>query len=111
VPGAIVVAMKKLATITALAAVAVPAAAPAAAPAREVEGTVVAVNRDARTFTLRDEGVRVRVRVNRSTRYEDLTGFSAVRVGRRDIEAIVHRANGRWVATLVERSGRSRDDD
>ena len=105
--------MKNLATITALAAIAVPAASAPAASAREVEGTVVAVNSDARTFSLRDEGRTVRVKVNRRTRYERLSGFSALRVGLRNIEAVVTRRNGRWVASLVERSGRdgSRDDD
>ena len=93
--------MKKLVTLAALAALAVPATA----SARQVEGTVVAVNRDARTFNLRDEGRTVRVKVNRSTRYERLSGFAAIRVGMRRIEAIVHRSGGRWVATLVERSG------
>ena len=105
--------MKKLATLTALLAVAIPAAAAPAASAREVEGTVVAVNRDARTFSLRDEGRTVRVKVNRSTRYQRLSGFSALRVGMRNIEAVVSRRNGRWVASLVERSGKdgARDDD
>ena len=97
--------MKKLTTLAALAAFAVPAALPATASAREVEGTVVAVNRENRTFKLRDEGVTVRVKVTRSTRYERLSGFRALRVGMRGIEAVVHRSNGRWVATLVERSG------
>jgi hypothetical protein len=82
-------------------------AVPSAASARQVEGTVVAVNREARTFTLVDEGVRTRVKVNSSTRYERLSGFSAIRRGMTGIEAIVKRSNGRWVATLVERSGKN----
>jgi hypothetical protein len=99
--------MKKLlATSAALAAVAVPAAVAPAASAREFEGTVVAVNRDARTFSLRDEGRTVRIKVTRRTRYERLSGFSAIRRGMTAIEAIARRSNGRWVATLVERSGR-----
>jgi hypothetical protein len=103
--------MKKLATLTVLAAVAGPAAAAPAASAREFEGTVVAVNRDARTFSLRDEGRTVRIKVTRRTRYERLSGFGALRRGMTGIEAIARRSNGRWVATLVERSGKNRDDD
>jgi uncharacterized protein YceH (UPF0502 family) len=86
-------------------------AVPSAASAREVEGTVVAVNRDARTFTLVDEGVRTKVKVTSRTRYERLAGFSAIRRGMTGVEAIVTRKNGRWVASLVERSGKDRNDD
>ena len=103
--------MKKLATAAAVAAVALPAALAPAASAREFEGTVVKVNRDTRAFKLRDEGRTVRVKVNRRTGYERLAGFGAIRVGMTDIEAVAVRRNGRWVATLVERSGRDRDDD
>jgi hypothetical protein len=94
--------MKRLVPLTLLLALAVPSAA----SAREVEGTVVAVNRAARTFTLVDEGVRTRVKVNSRTRYERLSGFSAIKRGMTAVEAIVTRRNGRWVASLVERSGR-----
>ena len=105
--------MKKLAVMAATLAVAVPAVAAPAASAREFEGTVVAVNRDARTFTLRDEGVRTRIKVTSRTRYQRLSGFSAIRRGMTGIEAVARRSNGRWVATLVERSGRDGggDDD
>lgn len=95
------------ATATAIAAVALPAAIAPAAQARQFEGTVVAVNRDARTFSLRDQGRTVRIKVTRTTRYRKLSGFSAIRVGRTDLEAIATRRNGRWVASVVERSGRS----
>lgn len=84
-------------------------AAAAAAQTREVEGTVVSVDRDTRSFRLRDEGRTVRVRVTSRTRYERLSGFGALRVGMRDVEAIVRRVDGAWVATEVERSGRSDD--
>ena len=99
--------MKKLALLTLAAAVAAPAALAPAASAREFEGTVVAVNRDARTFSLRDEGRTVRIKVTRRTRYERLSGFSAIRRGMTSIEAIAIRKDGRWVASLVERSGRN----
>ncbi|HEX8204940.1 MAG TPA: hypothetical protein VF587_02655 [Solirubrobacteraceae bacterium] len=98
--------MKKIATLSVLAAVAVPAAAAPTASAREFEGTVVRVNRDARTFSLRDEGRTVRIKVTGRTRYQRLSGFSAIRRGMTGIEAVATRKNGRWLASLVERSGR-----
>jgi hypothetical protein len=86
------------------------AAAPAGSAAvREFEGTVVSVNRDARTFRLRDtERSTVRIRVTRSTRFERIAGFGGLRAGLTNIEATVHRSGGHWVAGEVERSG---DDD
>ena len=93
-------------------AVAAPAAARAAVPdaggaalVREYEGTVVSVNRDARTFRLRDtERGTVRIKVRR-TRYERIDGFAGLRAGMTNIEAVVRRVDGRWVAREVERSG------
>jgi hypothetical protein len=80
-------------------------AAPAAASAREYEGTVVSVNRDAKTFRLRDsERGTVTIKVTRSTRFERVT-FASLKPGARNIEATVRRVNGRWVASEVERSG------
>jgi hypothetical protein len=99
-----------LALVTAAVA-AVPAAATAApaassAATREYEGTVVSVNRTNKTFRLRDsERGTVRIRVNRSTRFERIDGLSGLRAGMTNIEAVVKRANGRWVALEVERSG------
>jgi hypothetical protein len=89
------------------------AAAPAAsaAPAgsavlREFEGTVVSVNRDARTFRLRDsERGTVRIKVTRNTRFERIAGFRALERGMKNVEAVVRRSNGRWIAREVERSG------
>ena len=101
--------MRKFALLIIAAAVAAPAALAPTASAREFEGTVVAVNRDARTFSLRDEGRTVRIKVTRRTRYERLSGFAAIRLGMSGIEAIATRKDGRWVASVVERSGRSRD--
>jgi hypothetical protein len=88
-----------------LAVLAVPAAPASAAPT-EYEGTVTAINRDARSFRLRDtERGTIRVRVNRATRWERIAGLSGLRVGMRRVEATVTRRNGRWVALEVERSG------
>jgi hypothetical protein len=73
---------------------------------REFEGTVVSVNRDGRTFRLRDsERGTVRIRVTRRTRYERINGLAGLRAGMTNIEATVRRSNGRWVALEVERSG------
>jgi hypothetical protein len=92
------------------AAAALPAsasAAPAGAAAvREYEGTVVSVNREARTFRLRDsERGTVRIKVDGNTRFERISGFSGLRAGQSNVEARVRRSNGRWVALDVERSG------
>jgi len=95
-----------LTTIAGLALVAIAVPARAGAATREYEGTVVSVNRDAKTFRLRDsERGTIRIKVNRSTRYERLSGFGGLSAGLKNIEATVRRANGRWVALEVERSG------
>jgi hypothetical protein len=97
-----------LALVTAAVAAAPAAAAPDAASAalREYEGTVVSVNRATSSFRLRDsERGTVRIRVNRSTRFERIDGLSGLRAGMTNIEAVVKRSNGRWVALEVERSG------
>jgi hypothetical protein len=95
-------------SVLVLAAAAPAGAAPAAstAAARHFEGTVVSVNPSAQTFRLRDaERGTVRIRVTRSTTFERLSGFRGLRGGLRNVEATVRRANGRWVALHVERSG------
>ena len=90
----------------AIAAAVVAAGAPAAASAAEFEGTVKSVNRDNRTFRLADcERGTVRIKVNRRTRYERINGFRGLRAGMRNVEAVVVRRNGRWVAREVEISG------
>jgi hypothetical protein len=92
------------------AAAALPSAA-GAAPARaaalqEFEGTVVSVNRANRSFRLRDtERGTVRIRVNRGTRYERVNGLAGLRAGMTNIESVVRRSGGRWVALEVELSG------
>lgn len=100
-----------LALVTAAAAPATAAAAPTgAAAAREYEGTVVSVDRDHRTFRLRDsERGTIRIKVNRNTRYERISGLRGLAPGMQRIEATVRRADGRWLALEVERSGGAGD--
>lgn len=83
------------------------AAPPAGAAAvRQYEGTVVSVNRDARTFRLRDsQRGTVRVAVTSATRFQRIAGFAALRAGLGNVEASVRRSGGRWIAISVERSG------
>jgi opacity protein-like surface antigen len=99
----------KLRLITVLAAAALAIAAVAAvtasaATARHVEGRVASIDRDARSFSLRDsERGTFRVFVASSTRFER-TSFARLRAGSR-IEATIRRTDGRWVASHVETSG------
>ena len=66
----------------------------------------MSVNRANRTFRLRDtERGTVRIKVNRNTRFERVSGFGGLRAGMTNIESTVRRSNGRWVATEVEKSG------
>jgi hypothetical protein len=95
--------------LVATVAAALPAAAgaaPAGAAAQEFEGTVVSVDRPSRSFRLRDtERGTVRIRVTRSTRFERVAGLSGLRAGMTNIESVVRRSGGRWIALEVERSG------
>jgi hypothetical protein len=95
-----------LAALVVAGAAAAPAAAAPATALREFEGTVVSVDRDARTFRLRDsERGTVRIKVNRRTRYERIAGFGGLERGMSNVEATVRRSYGRWIARAVERSG------
>jgi len=78
----------------------------ASAATREYEGTVVSVNRDAKTFRLHDsERGTIRIKVRRSTRFERINGFAGLKKGLKRVEVTVKRSNGRWIAVAVERSG------
>jgi hypothetical protein len=78
----------------------------ATAAARHFEGTVVSVNREAKTFRLRDaERGTVRIKVTPNTRFQRIDGFAGLKKGAKNIEATVKRKNGAWIAVLVERSG------
>jgi hypothetical protein len=103
------------ASIAALGATAVPAGAATTAattaPAtqaatRQFEGTIVSVNRSARTFRLRDaQRGTVTIKVTSRTRFQRVGGFAGLRAGLTRIEANVRRSGGAWVATFVQRSG------
>jgi hypothetical protein len=113
--------MKKISCVALIAGAALALSAPtASAQTREYEGTVVSVNRSERTFRIHDsERGTIRVRVTSRTRFERIDGFAGLRAGATNIETVVRRSNGRWVALEVERSGgggshggdRSDDDD
>ncbi|HET8593282.1 MAG TPA: hypothetical protein VFL56_06415 [Solirubrobacterales bacterium] len=101
---------KRLTTSIAVAALAIAALAPAAAEAAQFEGTVIAKNKSARTFTLKQDegGGTFKIKVTASTKYEGLAGFGAIKVGAKNIEAVARKnAKGRWIASKVERSGSS----
>lgn len=73
-----------------------------AAATRHVEGRVTAVDRSARTFTVRDaERGTLKVKVTARTKFERIR-FSSVRTGSR-VDVRATRVSGAWVATKVER--------
>ena len=97
--------MKRFALIATATVIALSAPAVASA-ATQYQGTVVSVNRDNRTFRLHDaQRGTIRIKVTSRTRFQRIAGFSGLRKGMTRVEAIVHRTNGRWVASQVERSG------
>jgi hypothetical protein len=99
--------MKNFVRVALIAGAALAVSAPtASAQTREYEGTVVSVNREDRTFRIKDsERGTVRVRVTSRTRFERINGFAGLRAGMTNVETVVRRSNGRWVAVEVERSG------
>jgi hypothetical protein len=104
---AVLAAMGGTGAATAIAAQAAKTTAPTLQSAtRQYEGTVLSVDRGARTFRLRDsERGTITIKVTARTSFERVSGFSALRAGMTRIEANVRRSNGRWVASHVERSG------
>jgi hypothetical protein len=101
--------MRTLVILATAGAVALPAAAPltaGAASSRQVEGTVVSVDRGTRTFKLRDtQRGTFRITVTSSTTFQRVGGFAGLKQGMTRIEATIRRSNGSWVASHVERSG------
>jgi hypothetical protein len=98
-------------TVIAVSAIAISlGAGAAAAQAAHFEGTVVAKNKTAKTFTLRQDegGGTFKFKVNDATKFERIAGFGAIKPGAKDIEVTARRkSNGRWIAIQVERSGKS----
>jgi hypothetical protein len=95
----------RTATTLALVAAAV-AAAPASALAAQFEGRIVSVNKAAKTFRIHDaERGTKKIKVTSATRFHRVAGFAGLHAGQRRIEVTAKRKNGRWVASLVERSG------
>jgi hypothetical protein len=76
------------------------------AATRHVEGRVTAIDRSARTFTVRDaQRGTLKVTVTSSTKFERVT-FSSLRTGTR-VDVRAKRVAGAWNATKVERAGAS----
>ena len=99
-----------LGATSAAATASTPAAKPATtatqAATRQFEGTVLSVDRGARTFRLRDaQRGTATIKVTSATRFQRVGGFAGLRAGLTRVEANVRRSNGAWVATFVERSG------
>ena len=89
------------ATASSSAAVKAPSTASAAAT-RHVEGRVTAIDRSARTFTVRDaERGTLKVKVTSTTKFERVS-FSSLRTGSR-VDVRAKRVAGAWNATKVER--------
>ena len=81
-------------------------AAPASALAAQFEGRVVSVNPGTKTFRIHDsERGTKRIKVTSNTRFERINSFASLHAGMRRVEVTAKRKNGRWVASLVERSG------
>jgi hypothetical protein len=95
--------------IAALAALAIAAIAAPVAQARSFDGAIVAKNAKAKTFKIREDegGGTFKVKVNRQTVYQGISGFKAITVGRTDLEVIAQKSNGRWIASKVEARGGS----
>jgi hypothetical protein len=104
---------RKLAA-AAISAIAIGASAgPSAAHAAQCEGTVTAKDKQARTFTLRQDeaGGTFKIKVTKATRYERLSGFADIVLGAKNIDVTARKAKGRWVAIEVARSGKAGGDD
>ena len=102
-------AVSALVALLALSTTTVASAAGAVARVGHFDGTVVSIDRSARTVAVRDdESGTKRVKVTRSTRFERIAGFGGLRRGM-DVEVTARRAGGAWVATEIER--RRADND
>jgi Domain of unknown function (DUF5666) len=85
------------------------AATASTAATRHVEGRVTAIDRSARTFTVRDaERGTLKVKVTSSTKFERVS-FTALRTGTR-VDVRAKRVAGAWNATKVERGEAAADN-
>ena len=76
------------------------------AATRHVEGPATAIDRSARTFTVRDaQRGTLKVKVTSSTKFERVT-FASLRTGTR-VDVRAKRVAGAWNATKVERASAS----
>jgi hypothetical protein len=85
-----------------------PASAQAGRLVRHIEGPIVAIDRAARTFTVRDRehrNVLSTIKVTPSTRFDNVAGFAALHQAER-VEVKAARVNGALSATKVQRGGR-----
>jgi hypothetical protein len=82
----------------------------AVAATRHVEGRVTAIDRSARTFTVRDaERGTLKVKVTSRTKFKRVS-FASLRTGTR-VDVRAKRAAGSWNATKVERGEVGDDHD
>jgi uncharacterized protein DUF5666 len=85
------------------------AATASAAATRHIEGRVTAIDRSARTFTVRDaERGTLKVKVTSTTKFERVT-FTTLRTGTR-VDVRAKRVSGAWNATKVERGAAAADN-
>ena len=97
--------------VAALVVVPVMVAAPAVASPKAVmaskedslQGPITKVNRAKHTFKLNDHhrGI-VKIKANKRTRYEQLSGFGALHKGLK-VDVNAHKKSGRWIADKIDR--------
>ena len=98
--------------VAALVVVPVMVAAPVAAAPKAVmaskedsfEGPITKVNSAKHTFKLNDHhrGI-VKIKANKGTRYEHLSGFGALHKGLK-VDVKAHKKNGRWIADKIDKA-------
>jgi hypothetical protein len=74
-----------------------------------VRGRDRSEEREGEDLQIREDegGGTFKVKVNRQTIYQGISGFKAITVGRTDLEVIAQKSNGRWIASKVETRGGS----
>ena len=79
----------------------------AASSQDKFEGKITSVNNSKHTFKMNDHhrGI-VKIKANKSTRYEHLSGFGALHKGLK-VDVKAHKKNGKWVADKIDRSSSS----